>query len=248
LLGLAVSSDGRTVAVGQSDGNAMVYEVITGQVRRRLTGHREAIPGLAFTLDGRLVTASCDHTCLVWDVSLRAGGPPTRRALAEKEKKRLWEELGRPTAESAFRALEKLAGDPQGAVALIRRQLPPANGIDNAALDRIVKDLDSVQFKIRQQASRALDRLGESAVAGVRIRLAKAESLELRLRLEAFLHKYGSAKPSAERLREVRALELLEDLATPEACALLRDLARGNANARRTQEATRALKRCRARQ
>jgi RNA polymerase sigma factor (sigma-70 family) len=246
LLGLAVSRDGRTVAVGQSDGNAMLYEMITGQGQRRLTGHREAIPGLAFTPHGRLVTASCDHTCLVWDVGLRAAGQPTLRAFAEKEKKRLWEELGRPPAEPAFRALEKLAGDPQGAVALIRRQLPPANGIENAALDRIMKDLDSAHFKIRQRASRALDRLGETAVAGVRNRLAKAESLELRLRLEAFLHKYGSAKPSAERLREVRALQLLEDLATPEACALLRDLARGNTNARLTQEAGQALKRCRA--
>jgi RNA polymerase sigma factor (sigma-70 family) len=241
LLGLAVSADGRTVAVGQSDGNAVLYETATGQVRRVLRGHRESIPGLAFTAADRLVTASLDHTCLVWDVSLRAEAPASAKPVADRE----WRQLGDARAKTALAALGRLACDPPAAVALLRRHLRPAPGIDDATLDRIVKDLDDDQFKVRQQASRELDRLGEAAVAGVKGRLDGVQSLELRLRLEAFLNKHDNAKPTADRLRETRALQLLEELATPEARTLLRDLARGNPNARRTREAARALARCR---
>src|SRR5262249_51528222 len=88
-----------------------------------------------------------------------------------------------------------------------------------------------------------LENYGETALAGVKRRLAQVQSLELRHRLEAFLKTADPARPTAERLREIRALQLLEELATPDAPALLRDLSRGNANARRTDEAAKAVER-----
>jgi len=242
LLSLALSADGRTLAVGQSDSNASLYEVATGQIRRVLVGHRESIPSVAFVRGGRLVTTSLDHSALVWDIRLKAGD--TVKPLAEDALKELWKQLGDPKTEAAFAALAKLAGDPKAAVALFRQHLAPALGTDDATLDRIVEELDSKQFETRRKASDDLDRLGDTAIAGVKRRLAKAQSLELRRRLELFLTKWDRDEPTAERLREIRALQLVEELATPEALALLRDLARGNTNARRTDEAARALKRC----
>src|SRR5207245_2934608 len=102
LLSLAVSGDGRTLAVGQSDGNATVYGSASGQVRRILRGHRESIPSLAFTSGARLVTASLDHTALVWDVSLKRGGDAPAQPLADKELRELWKQVADPKAESAF--------------------------------------------------------------------------------------------------------------------------------------------------
>jgi RNA polymerase sigma factor (sigma-70 family) len=242
-LGLAVSADGQTVAVGQSDGNAVLYEVATGQARRVLRGHREAIANLAFTPDGKLVTVSLDHTGLVWDVTLRAGKTPSAKPLDAKEQQTLWETLGNAKTEPAFEALEKLAVHQKSAVALLRRHLRPARGVDDATLDRLLKDLDSKQFKVRRKASRELESYGETALAGVKRRLAQVQSLELRHRLEAFLKTADPDRPTAERLQEIRALQLLEELATPDALALLRDLARGTANARRTDEAAKAVER-----
>ena len=48
-----------------------------------------------------------------------------------------------------------------------------------------------------------------------------------------------------DRLRELRALEVLERLATPEAAALLDDLARGPSAARLTRDAAAARDRLR---
>jgi hypothetical protein len=245
LLALAVSSDGRTVAVGQSDGNAVLYEVATGQVRRVLRGHRDAISTLAFTPDNRLVTTSLDHTCLVWDVSLRAGAAAPAKPLGGQERVKLWEALGHAEPRPAFDALGKLAADPKSAVGLLRQHLRPARGVNDATLARIIQDLDSKQFKVRRQASQELNRLGETVLEGVKRRLAQTRSLEVRLRLKTFVDKFDRAEPTAERLREARALQLLEELATPEALRFLRDLARGNANAPQTRQAAQALKRCR---
>jgi RNA polymerase sigma factor (sigma-70 family) len=242
-LGLAVSADGRTVAVGQSDGNAVLYEVATGQARRVLRGHREAIANLAFTPDGKLVTVSLDHTGLVWDVTFRGGKTPSANPLAGNELQTLWETLGNANTGPAFEALEKLAVHRKSAVALFRRHLRPARGIHDATLDRLLKDLDSKQFKVRRKASRELESYGETALAGVKRRLAQVQSLELRHRLEAFLKVVDPARPTAKRLREMRALQLLEELATPDALALLRDLSHGNSNARRTEEAAKAVER-----
>jgi RNA polymerase sigma factor (sigma-70 family) len=243
LLSLAVSSDGRTAAVGQNDGSAALYEVATGQRLRVLRGHRESIPGLAFTRGGRLITVSLDHTCLLWDISLR--GEATAKPLIEREGSQLWKRLGHPKTGPAFQALAQLACDPKAAIALIRHHLRPAKGVDDAILDGIVADLDHKKFKVRHKASQKLDRLGETVLAGVKKRLAQAESLELRLRLQAFLNKHDRAEPTAKRLQEIRAVQLLEELGTPEALALLRELSHGNGNAQLTQEAAQALRRCR---
>jgi WD40 repeat protein len=244
LISLAVSNDGRTVALGQSDGNAVLYEVASGLTRRVLPGHREAISSLAFTRTGGLITTSLDHSCLVWDVTLRSG-EAAAKPLAGKDLNQRWADLGQRQPKPAFQALAQLAADPKAAVALVRCRLQPARGIDAATLDRIVSDLDDKRFKMRRKASLELERYGETIVAGVRKRLAKAESLELRVRLQAFLNKYDRAEPTPDRLREIRALQLLEELATPEALAVLRNLAGGNVNARLTQEAGESLKRCR---
>ncbi len=245
LMAVAVSGDGRTVAVGQNDGRAVLYEVASGQVRRVLRGHREAVSTLAFTPDGKLGTTSLDHTGLVWDVTLKAGGPAPPVPLAEAERAKLWNALGDPRAQPAFAALAQLAADPPAAVALVRRHLPPARGIDDAALDRLVQALQDKRYQVRRRAYRELDGHGEMIVAGIKRRLAQAQDLELRARLQAFLKKHDRAEATPERLREIRAVQLLEELATPEALALLGELARGNANAGRTLEAARALERCR---
>jgi WD40 repeat protein len=239
-MGLAIAPDERTLAVGQSDGTAVLYEAASGTVRRVLRGHREAIPTLAFAGTARLVTTSLDHSALVWDVSLRGGSPS--RPLAAKELTDLWKELAQMPAEPAFAALAKLAGDPKAAVALVREQLQPGTGIDEGTLDRLVRELGDPRFKIRQQAALALDRFGALAVPGIKKRLARAGSLELQRRLTVFLSKYDRG-PTPEEMRDVRAVQLLEELATPEARALLGDLARGHPDARRTREAARALAR-----
>src|SRR5262249_56474556 len=96
-------------------------------------------------------------------------------------------------------------------------------------LDRRFADLDSEAFAPRAKASRRLAEFGELAVPGVRKRLAKAETLEVRRRAQDFLDRFDPPNPSPDRLRQLRAVELLEGIATPAARDVLSEMAEGGA-------------------
>jgi hypothetical protein len=76
----------------------------------------------------------------------------------------------------------------------------------------------------------------------LRRRLTDHPSLELRRRVQAILDTLDVAR-SPERLRQVRAMETLEAMATPEARQLLHKLADGEPMAVQTREAKASLQR-----
>src|SRR5262249_3085629 len=68
----AVSPDGRTVALGRSDGTIDLCETASLQVRRTLAGHDGPCREMLFTPDGsRLISAGADHCVYVWPVRVR---------------------------------------------------------------------------------------------------------------------------------------------------------------------------------
>jgi hypothetical protein len=73
--------------------------------------------------------------------------------------------------------------------------------------------------------------------------------LETRRRVQGLLDeiRQQQGQPSGEQLRQVRAIEVLERIGTPEARALLESLTRGAAGARLTREAQAAVRRLSAR-
>jgi WD40 repeat protein len=239
-----LSPDGRTLAVAEDREQCVtLYETLTGGIRRRLTGHRGDVMALAFTTDGKhLVTAGMDAVGLVWDVSL-AGAAERAEAPTAAELEQYWAELAGSKTEPAYRALARLAAHPQAGVAFVKERLRAATGPDEAALNRIVAALADKQFAVRERAAAELDRLGDAALPGILARLESAKDLELRRRLEVYLDKHDRAVPSGERLREQRALELLEQIGTAEARALLRALVQGTPTVRLTQDAAAALRR-----
>jgi WD40 repeat protein len=239
----SLSPGGWTVATAEQDRSVLIYEIATGQVRRRLTGHRYEVMSLAFGPDGsRLVTVSGDHTGLVWDVSLTAGaakGGP----LSPEEWAKAWDALAADQAAPAYEALGRLAADPGAAVPLLRKHLRPTAPLDDAVVDKIIAGLDSATFAARERAGAELDKLGKPVVDAVRARLAKGTSAEVRERLTKFLAKYDRDEFTSEELRQERALELLEQIGSTEARDVLRDLAKGEPSARLTRQAASALKR-----
>jgi WD40 repeat protein len=233
------SPDGRTLAVAIAGQPITLYEVASGSVRRQLAGHRSYIHGLAYLPDGRrLLSTSWDRTGLVWDVSLAAGAEPAGPVSAPS-----WDALSDRDAKVAYRAMARLAADPEKAVAMLRTRVKPAAFPDDAALDRLVADLDDKAFAVRDRAAAELDRLGHAVVPGVLARWGKAESLELRRRLEQFLDKHDRGIPPPDALRQRRVLEVLEQIGTPAARAVLGELAKGSPAVRLTQDAAASLRR-----
>lgn len=67
--GLAFSPDGQSLAVA-ADKSIVLWDVASGSVRQKLTGHRDFVIDTAFSPDGRqLLSASRGHQARLWDVS-----------------------------------------------------------------------------------------------------------------------------------------------------------------------------------
>ncbi len=238
---LALSPDGRALAVAERDGVVRLSELTTGRERRRFRGHAGHVTGLAFTPDGkRLLTGSQDSTVLVWGVTRPEKETPG--ALPDEALARLWEDLAGEDAAKAWQAACLLAAHPADSVPFLAARLRPAAEADPRQLAQLIAGLDSDRFTVRRKAAQELEKLGEVAAPALR-EARKSPSAEVRRQARALLVKADRFAPSVEALRGLRALEALEHTGTPEARRLLEGLARGAAAARLTRQARLALER-----
>jgi len=214
-----------------------------------LYGHAGCVRSLAMAPDGRrLLSGSDDDFALLWDTTPAAAAKPRKEPLTAAGADGLWVALAGPEAQPAYAAMADLAAAPDRCMALVRRELKPAPAAPtDAELDRTFADLDSKVFATREKASRRLAEWGELAVPGVRKRLVKTESAEVRRRAQEFLDRFDPATLKPDRLRQLRAVELLEGIATPAARDWLSELAKGAAEAPLSREAAAALERLRRR-
>jgi WD40 repeat protein len=239
----ALSPDGRTVAYGGSTHDSVrLLEVATGAERVRLDGHQSHIVALAFSRDGRrLVSGSYDTTALVWDLTGCDGIGRPRPKLSAEALDRLWDDLAGADGVRAYRAIWRLAADPESAVPYARQRLRPAPPADAARLARLIADLDSKRFAVRQRAAQDLEDLDDLAEPALRRALEDNRSLEFRRRVEDILRKRTGPVAAPEKRRAFRAVEMLEYAGAPAARDLLGELSKGAPEARLTQEAKASL-------
>ncbi|MDB5312242.1 MAG: domain, G-beta repeat [Gemmataceae bacterium] len=141
---VAVSPDGRTVAVGDRTGGVDLYETRTGQVRRQLVGHAGACADLTFTPDGsKLLTAGADHCVLVWPVRPR-DLPLSAELKRETGAAKLWDRMARGRAGESYQAMARLAADPGAAVKMARLRLKPGTTAGLIPDARAVELLEAV--------------------------------------------------------------------------------------------------------
>jgi RNA polymerase sigma factor (sigma-70 family) len=251
---LAFSDDGRLLA--SSEGHAMnaseghyiyLWEAATGAKLRTFSGHRGEIASLGFDGDGRrLVSASLDSTVLVWDLTgrLRDGKLPTLKLSAPEVEAR-WRALADRDAVSAYQAVWELTAAGQEAVAFLKERLHPVPRPDPKRVDRLVLDLASDEFATRQAAAlelKKLDVLAEEALSKV---LKTNPPLELRRRAESLLQTSQGPMPASEVLQAMRAVAVLEHIASQKSRQLLEVLAGGAPAAHLTREAKAAAERLR---
>jgi hypothetical protein len=131
-----------------------------------------------------------------------------------------------------------LLWDTSTCLPFLKERLQPvaeAEPAQRTRIRRLIADLDSDDFAVRQRATEELGRLVEMAEPALRQALAGQPTPEARRRLEGLLHKLDGSDP--EQLRVRRALEVLERVPNPAAAQLLRTLAGGRTDARLTREA-----------
>jgi hypothetical protein len=258
-IALAFSPSGKVLAIGTIEEKDVgkgwserkwtieLLEMASGQEIRRLAAEQSFVFCLAFAPDGRtLASGSGDCTILLWDVTGRMKGGQLQPArLTAEQVDRLWTDLA-GAAPRAYHAIWNLVAAPDKALPLLGERLRPVPAADPQHLARLIADLDSNQFTVREEATRELAKLGEQAAPALTKALKESPSAEVRRRGAQLLDKFESS-PSPDRLRGIRAVEVLEQLATPAALDLLNTLARGTPDARLTQEAKASLARLRLR-
>jgi HEAT repeat protein len=127
----------------------------------------------------------------------------------------------------------------------LKRRLKGGPAPDESHIARLIADLDSDDFAAREKATAALEALGQKAGPALRRAAGQASSAEVRARAGRLLKRLGASPaelPSPELVR-LRAVEALEANATPEARAVLAELADGPAADALTGEAKESLHR-----
>jgi RNA polymerase sigma factor (sigma-70 family) len=241
---LRFSPDGRWLARGD-DRAVHLCAVWSGQRVHSFAGHDSAVTRLAFAPDSQsLASASFDTTVLVWDVASVAGRQPRPAARpAPAAVAAAWDDLGSADARAAYRAIGLLTEAAGRSLPLLRERLRPRPAADARQVARWLAALDSNRFTERERATRELERLGDQAEVALRRFLQGRPALETRRRAEGVLARLEGPVTSPERLRPLRALEVLERLGTAEARQVLKTLTQGAPAARLTREAKATLER-----
>ena len=125
----------------------------------------------------------------------------------------------------------------------LKDQLRPVPAADSSHIVRLIGQLDDQRFEVRQNAATELEKLGELASPELRQVLQGKPTPEVRRRAEMLLDLADAQALSRESLQTLRAVEVLERIANPDARRVLQILGAGAPGATITQEARAALKR-----
>jgi hypothetical protein len=159
-----------------------------------------------------------------------------------------WTELAAEDPDEALEAADWLSRAPAAdrlTPPFLRQQLKPDQPLDPNRLSNLIAKLDDSSFQIREEAQRELLALGEAASPALQKALSSTQKEESRHRLESIIKR---PKPLLrDKMRELRAVEVLAFVGTAPAKAILNDLSKGAPGTRLTVAAQRALDRLAAR-
>jgi RNA polymerase sigma factor (sigma-70 family) len=247
----AFARDGKMVATVHNDA-LRLWEIATGkelfQVKRPESYHcvqETLITCLDFMPNGKaLVTGMGDGTVLVWDLAPAGWSAKDRpKDLDGETLASLWSDVAGENSR-AYEAMWILSESPKQALPFLKEQVKPLQGIDPKLAQRFLAELNDPEFETREMAAKELAKMRHEIEPALRKALDGNPSAETRRRVQEILDIDPSrVVETSERLRVLRAIQVLERIGSKEAAEILRKIAGGAVLARETQEAKEALER-----
>jgi RNA polymerase sigma factor (sigma-70 family) len=239
------SPDGKVLASVLNGRTIMLWDVVTGKRISSFMGQTTGSWRITFTPDGkRLISANSDSTVLLWDLPAR---PPVERhlspELATEELNALWNDLKGDDAPRAYRAVWTLGAAPADAVKFFAEKVKPVEAIDPKRIHRLLADLGSDEFVVRETATKALHGFNEQTIPYLEETLKSTTSAEVRERVTKILEQKRRTALTSEQVRQTRAVMVLELIGDDATKSVLKRWAGGPAGALLTMEASAALER-----
>jgi hypothetical protein len=240
---LAFSPDGRLLLAGSANGTVRVWELATRAVLHNFKPHAGQVHSLTFAADGKtFASASTDTTAKVWRPVASVNEAPKEAKVTAAEMDLLLKDLRARDGKQAVKAVLALAATPRQTLAVLKQALRPVKPVPAERVARLLTDLDSNRFAVREKASRELEECADQAREELKKALAGGVPLEVRRRVLALLERLDKQE-TPELMFQRRAVEVLERIAAREARDFLHALADGVPDAFLTRYAQDALKR-----
>src|SRR5262249_16679531 len=126
-----------------------------------------------------------------------------------------WRFLASKDAREAYQALRALAAAPEQAVPFVAERMLVKKA-NPQQVTRLLANLDSEEFRVRSQATKELEKLGEAVEPALRQALKDNSSLEVRRRIQQLLADIAPEGALQRRLLAVEVLALIDNSAARE--------------------------------
>jgi hypothetical protein len=243
---LALAPDSQTLVSSGSDQQVRLWSLASGREIVRFTGHTGSVWSVAFAGDGkRIASGGEDGEMLAWDVGGRIGEEPgsLKGPWRADQEDGYWNALADRDAAAAYQAIRALVASPKQAAPLLEHLLRPVLPPDERQLDGLIALLASGNEGTRTSIRQRLEDQREAAEPRLLAALEKDPRPALRREIEQLRKQPAWPVRSPERLRSLRAVEVLEHLNTAASLRQLIGLSEGAPQSLLTRKARAARER-----
>jgi len=237
---LAFTGDSRSLIVACMDKRLRVWEMATGGLRYKA---EHSVWVLATSPNSYLFATACGSAdtreVSIWDSRNCVPSSPVVTVPALEQ---AWSKLDSHNAALAYQQMRDLVSAPKDALPLLDKHLPTTESVKASTLKTLIEQLDDDRFEVRTQAHKQLEEVQELAEPALRKALASEQPTETRRHIKELLAALEGT-PTGDRLRHLRAVEVLEMIGSSEACRVLKRLGSGAPEAMLTLQAKAALER-----